>query len=69
MLFQVYGDGALMQWLGMLAVLVGLIVLNELARRTKVGGILLIFVLPVIVTAWLIAIQFLKAFLLSDRTP
>ena len=61
MLFQVYGDGALMQWLGMLAVLVGLIVLNELARRTKVGGILLIFVLPVIVTAWLIAIQFLPA--------
>ena len=70
MLFQVYGDGALMQWLGMLAVLVGLIVLNELARRTKVGGILLIFVLPVIVTAWLIAIQFLPAeSLLSDRTP
>ena len=59
MFFQTYGDGALIQWAGMLAALVGLIVLNEIARRTKLGGILLLFVLPILVTIYLIAIQFI----------
>ena len=48
-----------MQWVGMLAALIGLIVVNELARRTKLGGILLLFVFPLLVTVYLVAIQFL----------
>lgn len=59
MLFQVYGDGALIQWAGMLAVLVGLILLNELARRTKIGGIVVLVIFPAIMTIYLIAIQFI----------
>ena len=35
MLFNVYGDNAIYQWAAMLLVLVGLILLNEVARRTK----------------------------------
>jgi hypothetical protein len=58
MLFQVYGDGALMQWVGVLAVLVGLILFNEFARRTKFGGIIMFFVLPLLITAYLVIIQF-----------
>ena len=39
MLFHVYGAGAAAKWIAMLAVLVGLILLNEFARRTKTGGL------------------------------
>ncbi|MDD6786106.1 MAG: DUF5692 family protein, partial [Eggerthellales bacterium] len=39
MLFDVYGDTAIYQWVGMLAVLVILILLNEVERRTKIGGL------------------------------
>ena len=38
-LFQIYGENAGYQLLGWLMVFVGLIVLNELSRRTKKGGI------------------------------
>ena len=41
MLFNVYGDNAIYQWAAMLLVLVGLILLNEVARRTKVGGLII----------------------------
>lgn len=34
MLFHVYGDMAVYQWIAMIAVLLGLILLNEFARRT-----------------------------------
>ena len=37
MLFQVYGENALYQWIGWAVVFVGLILINEIARRTKVG--------------------------------
>lgn len=39
MLFDVYGEYAIYQWAGMLAVLVALILLNEFERRTKIGGL------------------------------
>lgn len=39
MLFDVYGEYAIYQWAGMLAVLVVLILLNEFERRTKIGGL------------------------------
>ena len=35
MLFQVYGENALYQWLGWAIVFIGLILINEVARRTK----------------------------------
>ena len=40
MFFQVYGANALSQWGMMIVVLLGLILLNEFARRTKLGGII-----------------------------
>lgn len=56
MFFQVYGDGAVYQWIAMLAVLVGLILLNEVARRTKAGGLVIFGVIPLILTIYFIAI-------------
>jgi len=38
MFFQVYGPNAMQQFLGLILVFVGLIVLNEIARRSKIGG-------------------------------
>lgn len=46
MLFHVYGDHALSQWAAMLCVLLALILLNEFARRTKAGGLLMFGVIP-----------------------
>ena len=45
MLFQIYGETAGFQLLGWLLVFVGLIVANEIARRTKWGGIACFLVL------------------------
>ncbi len=56
MLFHVYGENALPQWIAMLGVLAALILLNEVARRTKAGGILMFFVIPAILTVYFIAI-------------
>ena len=56
MLFQVYGDTAAFQWLGWLMVFVGLILANEFARRSKVGGIICFVVLPALMTAYCVAI-------------
>ena len=41
MLFHVYGGNGIYQWIAMLAVLAGLILLNEFARRTKFGGLMM----------------------------
>lgn len=57
MLFQVYGDGAWIKWLGLAAVFVGLILLNEFTRRTKLGGIVMLFILPAVITVWLVVIN------------
>lgn len=56
MLFQVYGDNAIYQWLGLILVFGGLILANEIARRTKVGGLLFFIGIPAILTIYFIAI-------------
>ena len=56
MLFHVYGGDALPQWIAMLGVLAALILLNEFARRTKAGGILMFFVVPAALTVYFIVI-------------
>ena len=48
MLFHVYGGNALYQWGAMILVLVGLILLNEVARRTKIGGLIIFGAVPVL---------------------
>ena len=57
MLFQVYGDGAWIKWLGMLAAFAGLILLNELTRKTKWGGIFMLGIFPAALTIYLIVIH------------
>ena len=56
MLFQIYGDNAGWQLLGWLLVFVGLVLVNELARRTKKGGIFCLMVIPAALTIYFIAI-------------
>ena len=56
MFFHVYGEHALAQWGMLLVVLIGLILLNEFARRTKTGGRIMFFVIPAILTAYFLAI-------------
>ena len=56
MLFHVYGAEAVPQWIAMLGVLAALILLNEFARRTKAGGIIMFFVIPAALTVYFIAI-------------
>ena len=56
MLFHVYGDNAIYQWLVMLAVLAGLILLNEFARRTKAGGLIMFGVIPAVLTVYFIVV-------------
>ena len=57
MMFQIYGDTSLTQILGWCMVFVGLILLNELGRRTKWGGILLFVIIPIILTIYFILIH------------
>lgn len=56
MLFQIYGSTAGYQLLGWLLVFVGLVVMNEIARRTKAGGIACFIVLPIVLSIYFIAI-------------
>ena len=56
MFFQVYGANALAQWGMLLVVLLGLILLNEFARRTKAGGAIMFFVIPALLTVYFVAI-------------
>ena len=48
MLFQVYGDNAIYQWIGWILVFCCLIGANELARRTKTGGVIAFLVIPAV---------------------
>lgn len=57
MLFHVYGSNALFQWGAMLGVLLGLILLNEFARRTKTGGLIMFGALPAILTVYFIVVE------------
>lgn len=56
MLFQLYGANSGWQLIGWLMVFVGLVVMNEIGRRTKWGGLAVFFVLPAILTIYFIAI-------------
>lgn len=56
MLFQIYGDQAMYQLLGWLLVFAGLIIVNEIARRSKKGGIFFFLLLPAGLTIYFIAI-------------
>ena len=45
MLFQLYGDAASMQLIGWVLVFAGLIIMNEIGRRTKAGGMVVFVVI------------------------
>ncbi len=55
-MFEVYGEHALFQWLGLFMVLIALILLNEFARRTKAGGIFMFFGVCGFMTVYCIAV-------------
>ncbi len=57
MLFQLYGSTAMTQLLGWVLVFAGLVILNEIGRRTKIGGIVLFVIIPAILTVYFIGIQ------------
>lgn len=57
MLFQLYGSTAMTQLLGWVLVFAGLVILNEVGRRTKAGGILMFVIIPAILTIYFIGIQ------------
>ncbi len=56
MLFNLYGEDAGWQLLGWVLVFAGLVICNEIARRTKAGGIFFFFILPAALTVYFIAI-------------
>ncbi len=56
MLFQIYGETAGFQLLGWLLVFASLILINEFARRSKLGGILCFLALPAALTVYFISI-------------
>ena len=56
MLFHVYGEQAVSQWLAMILVLTALILLNEFSRRTKMGGLFMFGVVPAVLTIYFIAV-------------
>ena len=55
MLFQLYSDQAVTSLIGWVCVFVGLIVMNEIGRRTKFGGMLIFVIIPAILTVYFIA--------------
>lgn len=50
MLFNLYGDNAMWQLLGWVLVFAGLVICNEIARRTKAGGVFFFLILPLALT-------------------
>lgn len=61
MLFQIYCDGAGWQLLGWVLVFAGLVLANEFARRTKIGGLICFGAIPAILTVYFIAIYICAA--------
>lgn len=57
MMFEIYGDLAGWQLLGWLLVFVGLVVANEVARRSKIGGVATFIALPAILTVYFIVVN------------
>ena len=56
MIFQIYDGRTLWQLLGWVMVFAGLILMNEIARRTKIGGMTCFFAIPAVLTVYFIAI-------------
>ena len=56
MFFQVYGENSVFQFLGFGLAFTGLVLLNEFARRTMIGGIISFVIVPVILTIYFIII-------------
>ena len=56
MFFQIYGETAGWQLLGWLLVFAGLVVMNEIARRSKAGGIACFLIFPAALSVYFIAI-------------
>lgn len=56
MLFQIYGAFSAYKLLGWLMAFLGLVILNEIGRRTKFGGILIFVAIPLALTVYFIAI-------------
>ena len=56
MLFQIYGERAMYQLIGWLLVFTCLILFNEIARRSKKGGIFFFLVLPGVLTVYFVSI-------------
>ncbi|MDE6608706.1 MAG: hypothetical protein K2K54_13290 [Lachnospiraceae bacterium] len=56
MIFQIYDGRTVWQILGWIMVFAGLIIMNEIARRTKIGGSICFFGIPAVLTIYFIAI-------------
>ena len=56
MLFDVWGSDTLIHWAGWAMVFIGLIVLNEVGRRTKLGAVIIFGVAPLAMTIYCVAI-------------
>ena len=56
MFFQIYGDNAGWQLLGWVLVFASLVLANEFARRSKVGGVLCFIALPAVLSVYFISI-------------
>ncbi len=56
MFFQVYGENSVYQFLGISLAFVGLVLLNEFARQTKLGGIISFVVVPIALAIYFIII-------------
>ena len=67
MLFHIYGEMSLWQLLGWCLVFVGLVVANEIARRTKAGGIFCFMILPLALTIYFIVINIGKNSFAADN--
>lgn len=57
MLFHIYGDTSLYQLLGWVLVFAALVLVNEIARRSKAGGLFCFIVIPVALTVYFAAIM------------
>lgn len=67
MLFQIYGDTSLWQLLGWALVFTGLVLANEIARRSKAGGIFFFLVLPAALSVYFIVINVRPQRVLTGR--
>ena len=56
MLFQVYGENALFQWGGLVAVLLVLMLLNWYSIKSKRGALIMLVAIPAIVTVYCVAV-------------